>query len=227
MSIITRFLAVVTEPQFKLARDLTAMAIADGHITQEEKEAISAICHLEGIDEAHLLESLQGGYDQVQEEMPKDIKGREGYLRELISLIGADEYVAPQEVFLFQIIAGRMGLNQMEVVGLFLTTANRRYFKGDIGAKVLHSFLKNYIDPKGKNERDNRECLRSIYETIAVNTEKLQDIETDRELLRQNLERATETFMENQILLQEFGHMKLDFVQMLKEEESKILKKYL
>lgn len=227
MSIITRFLAVVTEPQFKLARDLTAMAIADGHITQEEKEAISAICHLEGIDEAHLLESLQGGYDQVQEEMPKDIKGREGYLRELISLIGADEYVAPQEVFLFQIIAGRMGLNQMEVVGLFLTTANRRYFKGDIGAKVLHSFLKNYIDPKGKNERDNRECLRSIYETIAVNTEKLQDIETDRELLRQNLERATETFMENQILLQEFGHLKLDFVQMLKEEESKILKKYL
>lgn len=227
MSIITRFLAVVTEPQFKLARDLTAMAIADGHITQEEKEAISAICHLEGIDEAHLLESLQGGYDQVQEEMPKDIKSREDYLRELISLIGADEYVAPQEVFLFQIIAGRMGLNQMEVVGLFLTTANRRYFKGDIGAKVLHSFLKNYIDPKGKNERDNRECLRSIYETIAVNTEKLQDIETDRELLRQNLERATETFMENQILLQEFGHMKLDFVQMLKEEESKILKKYL
>lgn len=227
MSIITRFLAVVTEPQFKLARDLTAMAIADGHITQEEKEAISAICHLEGIDEAHLLESLQGGYDQVQEEMPKDIKGREGYLRELISLIGADEYVAPQEVFLFQIIAGRMGLKQMEVVGLFLTTANRRYFKGDIGAKVLHSFLKNYIDPKGKNERDNRECLRSIYETIAVNTEKLQDIETDRELLRQNLERATETFMENQILIKEFGHMKLDFVQMLKEEESKILKKYL
>jgi len=128
---------------------------------------------------------------------------------------------------LFQIIAGRMGLNQMEVVGLFLTTANRRYFKGDIGAKVLHSFLKNYIDPKGKNERDNRECLRSIYETIAVNTEKLQDIETDRELLRQNLERATETFMENQILIKEFGHMKLDFVQMLKEEESKILKKYL
>ena len=227
MSIITRFLAVVTEPQFKLARDLTAMAIADGHITPEEKEAISTICHLEGIDEAHLLESLQGGYDQVQEEMPKDIKGREGYLRELISLIGADEYVAPQEVFLFQIIAGRMGLNQMEVVGLFLTTANRRYFKGDIGAKVLHSFLKNYIDPKGKNERDNRECLRSIYETIAVNTEKLQDIETDRELLRQNLERATETFIENQILMQEFGHMKLDFVQMLKEEESKILKKYL
>ena len=40
MSIINRFLAVVTEPQFKLARDLTAMAIADGQITPEEKEAM-------------------------------------------------------------------------------------------------------------------------------------------------------------------------------------------
>lgn len=30
MSIINHFLSVVIEPQFKLARDLTAMAIADG-----------------------------------------------------------------------------------------------------------------------------------------------------------------------------------------------------
>ena len=30
MNIITRLLAVVSEPQFKLARDLTAMAITDG-----------------------------------------------------------------------------------------------------------------------------------------------------------------------------------------------------
>lgn len=44
MSIITKFLAVVTEPQFKLARDLTAMAIADGHVTPEEMEAMRTIC---------------------------------------------------------------------------------------------------------------------------------------------------------------------------------------
>ena len=42
MSIITRFLTIVTEPQFKLARDLTAMAIADGQVTPEEKEARAA-----------------------------------------------------------------------------------------------------------------------------------------------------------------------------------------
>jgi hypothetical protein len=51
MSIINRFLSAVTEPEFKLARDLTAMAIADGEVTPEEKEAITTICHLEVIDE--------------------------------------------------------------------------------------------------------------------------------------------------------------------------------
>jgi hypothetical protein len=55
MSIITRFLAVVTEPQFKLARDLMAMAIADGEVTYEERTAMSVICKLEGIDEEKLM----------------------------------------------------------------------------------------------------------------------------------------------------------------------------
>ena len=122
MSIITRFLAVMTEPQFKLARDLTAMAIADGEITPEEKEAMSTICHLEGVDEDKLLDALKGGYDRVNEEMPKTRQGKEGYLRDVIRLIGADGYAAPQEVYLFQIIASRMGLNQMDVISLFLLT---------------------------------------------------------------------------------------------------------
>ena len=51
--------------------------------------------------------------------------------------------------------------------------------------------------------------------------------EADRELLRQNLERATETFMKNQILIKEFRSMNLDFARMLKEEELRVLKKYL
>lgn len=226
MSIINRFLAVVTEPQFKLARDLTAMAIADGQITPEEKEAMSILCHLEGVDENQLMENLRGNYDHVDSEMPQSRKDKEAYLKNLIQIIGADDYSAPQEVFLFQVIAGKMGLNQMEVIGLFLSTATHRYFKGDTGAKVLHSFLKNCIDPKGKNERDNRDNLFSIYDTIAQNTERLSDPEADRELLLQNLERATETFMENQILIKEFQNLNLDFISMLKEEELRALRKY-
>lgn len=226
MSIINRFLAIVTEPQFKLARDLTAMAIADGKITEEEKNAISALCQLEGIDKAQLTEQLQEGYQNVAPEIPKERKEKEAYLRQLIRLIGADKHSAPQEVYLLQIIAGRMGLNQMEVVGLFLTTATRRYFDGDAGAKTLASFLKNHIDPKGKNERENRENLRTIYDTVACNTERLQDPEADTELLRQNLIRATETFMQNTILMKEFKDMNLDFGKMLKEEAYNIFMRY-
>lgn len=226
MSIITRFLAVVTEPQFKLARDLTAMAVADGEITPEEKEAMSTICHLEGVDEKKLLDALRDGYENVNEEIPKTRHDKEGYLRDVIKLIGADCYAAPQEVYLFQIIASRMGLNQMDVIGMFLLTATHQYFKGDMGARILASFLRNYIDPKGKTEKDNRENLRTIYNTVASNTEMSQDTEVDKEILRQTLARATETFLENKILIKEFKDVGLDFSVMVKQEELNIFKRY-
>lgn len=226
MSIITKFLAVVTEPKFKLARDLTAMAIADGEVTTEEKEAISAICHLEGVDESKLMDALRGGYDKVREEMPNSRQEKEVYLRDIIKLIGADGYSAPQEVYLFQIIASRMGLNQMDVTGLFLLTATRQFFQGDAGARILASFLKNYINPKGKTERNNRENIRTIYETVAVNTPLSQDKEVDKEILRQNLARATEAFMENKILIKEFADVGLNFSTMAKQEEKNVFKRY-
>lgn len=226
MSIISKFLSVVTEPQFKLARDLTAMAIADGEITPEEKEAMSTICHLEGVDENKLMDALRGDYDTVSEEMPNTRKEKEVYLRDIIRLIGADGYSAPQEVYLFQIIASRMGLNQMDVIGLFLLTATRQFFKGDAGARILASFLKNYIDPKGKTDKNNRENLRAIYETVANNTPVYQDTELDKEILRQNLARATDTFLENKILIKEFSDVGLDFSAMAKQEEQYIFKKY-
>ena len=226
MSIITKFLSVVTEPQFKLARDLTAMAVADGEITPEEKEAMSTICHLEGVDEKKLLDALRGGYDNVDEEMPKTRHDKEGYLRDVIKLIGADGYAAPQEVYLFQIIASRMGLNQMDVISMFLLTATRQYFKGDMGSRILASFLRNYIDPKGKTEKDNRENLRIIYNTVASNTEMSQDAEVDKEILRQTLARATEAFLENKILIREFSDVGLDFTVMVKQEELNIFKRY-
>ena len=226
MSIINRFLTVVTEPELKLARDLTAMAIADGEVTPEEKEAISTICHIEGVDETKLLENLKGKDVITEKEMPQTRRAKEDYLRTLIKLIGADGNAPPQEIYLCQIIAGKLGMNQMDVVGLFMLTANRQYFRGDIGAKVLSSFLRHQIDPMGKTEKENRDNLRVIYETIATNTMTLQDEETDRELLRQNLVQATETFMENSILLNGFKRAGLDFCRILKEEERKIYLKY-
>lgn len=226
MSIIRRFLSVVTEPQFKLARDLTAMAIADGHVTPEEMEAMKTICHLEGVDEMKLMEALQGGYDHVNEEMPKTHEGREAYLRDIIKLIGADGYAAPQEVYLFQIIAGRMGLNQMNVLSLVILTTTHKYFQGAAGTKTFASFIKNFIDPKGKTEKANRENLRVLYDTVAQNTEISQDVALDQEILRQNLARATEAFLENSILMKEFEDIGVDFPAMLEQEELFALKRY-
>lgn len=226
MSIINRFLSAVTEPEFKLARDLTAMAIADGEITPEEKEAISAICQLEGIDESRLLASLRGGYENANNEMPNSREDREGYLRNLIRLIGADGYAAPQEVYLFQIVASKMGLNQMDVVGLFLLTTTREYFAGDTGSRILASFLKNYIAPKAKTEMANRESLSAIYETVASHTKVSKDRKLDTEMLRRNLAHTTATFLENTILIKEFADVGLDFAMMAKQEEMKVYKRY-
>ena len=227
MSIINRYLTVVTEPEFKLARDLTAMAIADGEVTPEEKEAISTLCHIEGIDEKRLLENLKVGNESKNDNIPKERHAKQEYLRTLIRLIGADGYAAPQEVYLFQIIAGKLGMNQMDVVGLFMLTANRQYFRGDTGSRVLSSFLRHQIDPMGKTEKENRDNLRAIFDTIASHTNRLQNEEADRELLRQNLEQATETFLENIILLKGFKRAGLDFARILKEEELKVFMKYI
>ena len=130
MSIITRFLSQVTDKQFKLARDLMSMAMADGEVTLKEVEAINEICQKEGISEEQLKECLQGNYSNIRSEMPRTKTERENYLANLIYIIGADEYCAPQEIYLFQIIAGRMGLNNMHVVSLFILYASDKFFKG-------------------------------------------------------------------------------------------------
>jgi len=209
-----------------LARDLMALAVADGEITNEEKDAISTICHLEGIDEEQLINNLQKAEEHFSIRVPESRKEKESYLRELILLIGADEYCSPQEVYLFQIIASKMGLNQMDIVGLFMLTTTHTYFNGDTGSKVLASFLKNYIDPIGRTVSQNREGLRRIYETIAMNTESLNDHDAYCQLLMDNLTRTTNTLLENLILTNGFKRIGINFLQLLKEEEKNIFKQY-
>ena len=87
MSLITKFITAVTEPQFMLARDLMALAVADGEVTEEEQEAISNICHIEGIDEEHLINNLQRNTEHFPLYVPQTRKEKEEYLRDLILLI--------------------------------------------------------------------------------------------------------------------------------------------
>lgn len=111
-SIITRFMSQVTDRQFKLARDLMSMAMADGEVTLKEVEAIKEICKIEGIREEQLSECLRGHYDNIRAEMPRTRIEREKYLANLIYVIGVDEYCAPQEIYLFQISHWQDGVKQ-------------------------------------------------------------------------------------------------------------------
>ncbi len=111
-----------------------------------------------------------------------------------------------------------MGLNQMDVVGLFMATTTRPYFNGDQGTKVFASFLKNHIDPKAKSESENRKNLRTIFDTVASHTERSEDEEQDRVRLQQNLLHAAKTFMENKILIKSFQQVGIDFAMIVKQE---------
>lgn len=223
-SIITRFMSQVTDRQFKLARDLMSMAMADGEVTLKEVEAIKEICKIEGISEEQLSECLQGHYDNIRAEMPRTKIEREKYLANLIYIIGIDEYCAPQEIYLFQIIAGRMGLNNMQVTSLFILYASDSFFKGLHSKKILCSFLKNFIDPVGKYYNENMKHIRLMYDTVARHTEG--DMEEGRKQLECNLKRVTQVLLENEILVAEFAKVKLNFERLLQVEEQRALHKF-
>ena len=61
---------------------------------------------------------------------------------------------------------------------------------------------------------------------MASHTEVGQDEEIDKERLRQNLARATETFLENKILMKAFHNVGLDFAEMARQEERRVFRRY-
>ena len=226
MSIIAKLLTEVTEPQVMMARDLLAIAIADGQVTPEEKESIRAICALEGISEAQLKESLSGNHDIATQKVLRTQKEKRDYLRKLILLIGADGYTSPHEAHVFQVIASKIGFTQKDVMALFLSTTTHKYFKGATGAKVLNSFIRNFIDPKGKTETDNRRCLRAMYDTVACHITESRDEAQHTERLRRSFARTANALLANKILIKEFEDIGVDFYIMVKQEELRALKKY-
>lgn len=173
------------------------------------------------------MQTVQEGKEHFEVHMPQSRKEKEDYLRELILLIGADEYCSPQEAFLFQIIASKMGLSQMDVVGLFMLNSNHINFRGDVGSKVLASFLKNYIDPIGRTEKQNRQGVHRIYETIAASTDTQLSTEEYASTLKNHLARTTELLKENQILIRDFHHIGIDYLRLLKEEETSVFRQFM
>ena len=227
MSIIARLLTEVADPQVMMARDLLAIALADGQVTPEEKAVIADICAAEGITEEQLIGSLNGDHDVAAQKVLRTYAETRDYLRTLIQLIGADGHASAHEVHLFQVIAGKLGLTQAEVLMVFIEGTTHRYFEGPTGTQVMGSFMKNLIDPKGKSEADNRMCLRTIYDTVATHITDARDEAEFAERLQQSLARTSDAFVSNQILVKEFADVGLDFCVMVRQEEIMALKKHM
>ena len=154
--------------------------------------------------------------------MPVSRKEKEDYLIKMIQIMGADGESATEEIFLLEIIASNLGLTRLNLMSLILVNATRKLFPGDYGSKVLASFLKNMIDPKGKSDKQNHENIAKIYEDIADAIPSVEDSEEDRQILKSTFEKATETFLQNDILLKEFKSAGLDFKEMLEYESRKV-----
>ena len=60
MGIVNWFTNNIESKERVLTRDLLSMAIADGEFMEEERQEIVRICHIEGISDKSLMNSLRG-----------------------------------------------------------------------------------------------------------------------------------------------------------------------
>ena len=89
-----------------------------------------------------------------------------------------------------------MGFSHMDLVSLVLMTATRTFFSGDTGSRTLSSFLRNVIDPKGKNLRQNRDNLKKIFDLMAENVPQLQNEEEEKAAFEKAMNAATVLLLE-------------------------------
>jgi uncharacterized tellurite resistance protein B-like protein len=227
MGLLTKLFCDASDSEFKLAKDLVAMAIADGKITEEERKMINDICQKEGIAPEVLNERLLGFDGDSDKRAPQNRFDKNSYLAKLIKVMGIDGNSAHMEIYLLEIIAAKMGLSHLQVVALVLTNATRKNFPGDTGAKVLSSFLRNVIDPKSKSLQNNKENIRKVFDDIARNTPVLGNPEEDRTAFVQAMTNAVNLLMENTILLNEFRTMGLDHETILMDEREQAIRRWL
>ena len=227
MGLLTKLFNDASDTEFKLAQDLVAIAIADGEISEAERRVITEICQSEGISSEVMNDYLQG-YDRGTKVLvPDKHRDKMDYLTKLIRVMGVDGYSSHMEIYILEIVASKMGISHMELVSLVLMTATRRYFSGDTGSKALSSFLKNVIDPKGKNLRDNRDNIRHIFDLMAENVPQLQDKEEDEKAFVKAMNTATDLLLENSMLCDEFRMMGIDFETILMAEREDAIRRWM
>ena len=227
MGLLTKLFNDAADTEFKLAQDLVAIAMADGEISEAERKVITEICQQEGISNETVNDCMLGFDKDACSLIPARWKDKADYLSKLIRVMGIDGNSSHMEIYLLEIIASKMGINHLELVSIILTTATRRNFPGDTGSKVLTSFLRNVIDPKSKQLRDNRESIRQLFDLMAQNIPQLQNEEEDKAAFVKAMNAATSLLMENSLLGNEFRSMGIDFETLLMAEREHAIRRWM
>ena len=224
MGLLVKIFKDSSDSEFKLAQDLVAIAIADGNISDVERQEIERICQKEGINSETVNDCFLGFDQGAVAHVPIHHRERAGYLSKLIRVMAVDGYSAHMEIYLLQIIASKLGIGYLELVSLVLMTATRNNFPGDIGSRTLKSFVNNAIDPIGRPLQNNIENIRSIFDKMAENIPQMQNADEDRNAFRHAMVSASQLLLENTLLNKEFQDMGIDFKRILEEERERAIK---
>lgn len=226
MGLLAKIFKDSSDSEFKLAQDLVAIAVADGNISDVERNEIEKICQTEGISSETVNDCFLGFDQGAVAHVPIRHRERAGYMSKLVRVMAADGVSAHMEIYLLQIIASKLGIGYLELVSLVLSTATKDNFPGDVGSRTLKSFISNAIDPKGRPLQKNIENLRKIFDIMAENVPQLLNMEEDRHAFIQAMASASELIFENTLLDKEFKDMGIDFKRVLAEERERAIKRW-
>lgn len=226
MGLLAKIFKDSSDSEFKLAQDLVAIAIADGNISNTERQEIEKICQTEGISSETVNDCFLGFDQGAVAHVPIRHRERASYMSKLVRVMAVDGVSAHMEIYLLQTIASKLGISYLELVSLVLSTATKANFPGDIGSRTLKSFISNAIDPKGRPVQKNIENLRKIFDIMAESVPQLQNVEDDRHAFIHAMESASELLFENAMLDKEFKDMGIDFKLVLAEERERAIKRW-
>lgn len=216
MGLLSKIFNDAADNDFRLAQDLVAMAMADGIISDVEYHTIVDICQSYGISK-DVVEAHINGTSERHEAMPASKVDKKNYLKRLIKVMGADGDCSQIEVFLMEVIAGKLGFKRLELVSLVINTTSREHFQGDLGNKAMNSFLKNVIDPKFKTLQQNQDILRKIMKLMADDI-RADFPEGDPDSFEVMMNKGVHLLEDNSVLSHEYATMGISLVRTLKEE---------
>lgn len=224
MGLLTNIFANAVDEDFRLAQDLVAIAIADGSISEDEYNMMVNICRSVGISTEVIDTYIRGEAHVAQDDMPMKDVDKADYLSKLIQVMAIDGKSSQMEIFLLEVIAGKMGVSRMQLLSLVLTATSRRNLPSDKGSKALNSFLKNIIDPKAKTLAENMENLRTVVNMMAAHIQR-HSPQTDTDTFSHEMEAAAALLAENKVLNREFSSMGLNFKHTVMLECSQAVKR--